>query len=180
MTQQTVRLPLPADLPRLAEIEDAADTLFLDLVGHDAWERATPGEDRAAMPGFLLVAAETADGDAVGFAHVLEIDGEAHLEQLAVDPAHARQGYGRSLVEAAKVEASRRGYDRLTLRTYADVAWNAPFYVTCGFVETEPATPLQHRLVEVEERIGLGRHGRRVLMESLIGPSTLSSSGARR
>ena len=51
--------------------------------------------------------------------------------------------------------------------TYADLPWNGPYYAEHGFVEVgddEPRAAYQLRLVEVEERIGLGEFGRRILM----------------
>lgn len=175
MARCVVRPASPADIDRLQAIEDAADALFVDLAGSDAWPPAAPGAERAAAAGFLLVAApadvrgtDAPGGHAVGFVHVLEVDGEAHLEQLSVLPTHGRSGHGRALVEAAKAEARARGFARLTLRTFADVPWNAPFYATCGFVETVPTTQFQRRLVEVENRLGLARLGRRILMEARL------------
>lgn len=114
-------------------------------------------------PGFVLIAAEES-GAPVGFVHVLDEDGFAHLEQLSVLPERGRRGYGRALVEAAKSKARHRGHKRMTLRTYADVPWNAPFYARAGFTEEEPATKFHERLVEVEHQRGLDRYGRRVQM----------------
>lgn len=160
-----VRPPTRADLLVLAEIEVAGDRQFADWFGHDpGWDPPPSGEHRAAEPGFLLVAAEKAGGPAVGFVHVLELEGWAHLEQVSVRPERQRRGHGRTLVEAAKAGAAERGHERISLMTYADVPWNAPFYATCAFVEAEPAAPLHRRLVEVERALGLDRHGRRVLM----------------
>jgi GNAT superfamily N-acetyltransferase len=118
------------------------------------------------MPGFVLVVSESIDGDAVGFVHVIEADGRAHLEQLSVLPSHARRGLGRTLVEAAKAEAGQHGNQWITLRTYADVPWNAPFYSTCGFVESEPESAFQRQLEEAEERLGLEKYGRRIQMSA--------------
>ena len=50
------------------------------------WWPAPHGQQRAAAPGFLLVVDGAPEGPAVGFVHVLEVDGLAHLEQLAVLP----------------------------------------------------------------------------------------------
>ncbi len=157
-----IRAPRPADLDRLAAIEDAADRLLVDLLHPDGWGAAPSGRERATRPGFLLVADE--EGRAVGFAHVLEVDARAHLEQLSVLPEHGRRGLGRALVAAALEEAARRGHTRVTLRTYADVPFNAPFYASCGFVESEPDSPFLAGLVEQERRLGLDRWGRRVQM----------------
>jgi GNAT superfamily N-acetyltransferase len=150
------------DLPLLEEIERAADRAFVDLFAAPDWPAASPGEWRARQQGFLLVAGRPA----VGFAHVMEVEGEAHLEQLAVHPAHQRAGVGSALVRAAKREAASRGYDSLSLRTYRDIAWNAPFYQRFGFVAEAPRTEFQRGLVDKELAMGLMDHGTRVLMRS--------------
>lgn len=152
------------DARRIEEIENAADALLVELLRPETWHPAPSGASRLADPGFVLIAATDAAGAAVGFVHVLEIDGVAHLEQVSVDPAHARRGHGRALVEAAKAEARARGYERLTLRTFADVAWNAPFYATCGFVESCSDTDFHRGLAAHEEALGLTAMGRRVEM----------------
>jgi GNAT superfamily N-acetyltransferase len=159
-----VRLAEPRDVARLRDIENAADTLLAELVRAADWDSAPTGESRYVSPGFVLVVSETTDGDAVGFVHVLGAGRDAHLEQLSVLPDHARRGLGRALVEAAKAEAGGRGSECLTLRTYADVPWNAPFYATCGFVETDPETDFHRLLVDEEARRGVDKYGRRIQM----------------
>lgn len=165
-----VRFATDADLDRLEDIENDADRLFLERFAPAAWVPATSGRERAAQPGFLLVGAERSEGQAVGFVHVLELGGGAHLEQLAVRPAFGRRGYGRALVRAALAEAGRRGHDRVTLRTYAAVPWNAPWYTALGFVESEPDSEPLRNLVAEEASAGLERHGRRVQMTAPTRP----------
>lgn len=164
----SIRLIAPGDHLAVESIENAADQLLIDRLNPESWEPAPSGFSRASEPGFVLVAEETEAGTIVGFVHVLEIDGIAHLEQISVLPQVGRRGYGRRLVEAAMDESRRRGYERLSLRTYADVPWNAPFYARVGFVETEPTTDFHKLLVEVEERLGLARYGRRVQMTAAL------------
>jgi GNAT superfamily N-acetyltransferase len=149
-------------------IENAADQLLIDRLMPDVWEPAASGESRAAEPGYSLVAEATDTGTVIGFVHVLETDQIAHLEQLSVLPEHGRRGCGRMLVEAAKAEARDRGHHWMSLRTYADVPWNAPFYARIGFTETEPATDFHRHLVEVEDRLGLSRYGRRIQMTAAL------------
>jgi len=165
-----IRVPQSFDVERLQHIEDAADTAFFELFGIDGWGPAPVGAERSAMPGFLLVAADSPDGVAIGFVHVLELDGHAHLEQLSVHPSNSRQGVGRALVSAAKFDAATRGFTSMTLRTYADIPWNAPFYSTCGFVEQVPDTPGLARLIDVERNLGLDRFGRRIQMTARLDP----------
>ncbi|MCD2441829.1 GNAT family N-acetyltransferase [Agromyces sp. SYSU K20354] len=158
----------PNDYLTVESIENAADQLLINRLNPESWEPAPSGRSRAEEPGFVLIAEETQTSTTVGFVHVLESDGIAHLEQLSVLPQYGRRGYGRRLVEAAMDEARRRGYDRLTLRTYADVPWNAPFYARIGFVETEPTTDFHKHLVHVEKRLGLPQYGRRVQMTATL------------
>ena len=84
-------------------------------------------------------------------------------------PRFGRLGLGRLLVKAVLAAAEERGYRAVTLRTYAHVPWNAPFYLSCGFVVTEPDSVFLRRLVGIEQALGLARHGARVQMTALIG-----------
>ena len=134
--------------------------MFETVFGELDWPPPDSGEERAAEPGFLLVVGELA----VGFAHVLELGGGWHLEQIAVHPAHGRRGLGSALLDGVCREVASRGGHAVTLRTFADVAWNAPFYERHGFVELEVEPGWMAPLREAEERIGLMRLGRRIAM----------------
>lgn len=161
----SIRPAADGDYALTMSIEAAADTLLVELFGAQNWPGPGSAEDRAAASGFVLIAEDQADEvEPIGFVQVLEIDGHAHLEQLSVLPSHARRGHGRRLVQAALDEASRRGYPRVTLRTYVDVPWNAPFYASCGFVPSAPDTDLLRSLVGVEESLGLMAYGPRIQM----------------
>ncbi|MDO5662921.1 MAG: GNAT family N-acetyltransferase [Brachybacterium sp.] len=158
------------DLEGLAALEDASDHLFVDVyvpeVERASWHKAPSGATRAAEPGFILVARGRRGGPVIGFVHVLETEGLAHLEQLSVLPEHSRQGHGRALVMAALQEASDRGHHEITLRTYADVPFHAPFYATCGFEVSAPRTDFHRRLIDSERQSRLERYGRRVQMSA--------------
>jgi GNAT superfamily N-acetyltransferase len=97
-----------------------------------------------------------------GFAALERVDGDVHLGQLSVDPAHGRRGLGAALLAAALAQARDVGAARVTLTTYADVAWNAPWYARHGFAETDDLGPELAAVVRAEA--GLERHGRRVVM----------------
>lgn len=121
-----IRFAAPTDNVTIEQIENAADQLLIDRLTPLSWEPAPAAGSRAADPGYILVAEETEGSSVIAFVHVLELDQTAHLEQLSVLPEHGRRGYGRALVEAAKNEARRRGYQSLSLRTYADVLGTRP------------------------------------------------------
>lgn len=164
-----IRLARPSDLRRLGAIERSADTTYRDHFGAGAVPALelppTPGADRAGT-GLLLVAAE--GRTLVGFAHVVDHDGFAHLEQLAVHRDHQKRGIGRRLLGAAEEEARWSGHDVMTLTTYRDVPWNAPFYASAGYVESEPTEHYQRRLLAHERVLGLEVGGPRVLMRKRL------------
>jgi GNAT superfamily N-acetyltransferase len=164
--QPSIRPSRPSDLRHLAAIEDAGGPLFSELFGPAIapvlLSPAPSGLDRDLEPGFILVA--TLAGRLVGFAHVTDQDGHAHLEQLSVLPEHGRRGIGSALVEAALEEARWLGYDDMSLCTYRDVPWNGPFYARLGFAEVERLSAYQQRLHDRERALGLDANGVRIVM----------------
>ena len=158
-----IRAAAPADFDEIERIETLADRLFVEAFHPAHWPPARTAADRLEQGGFILVGVANA-GTLIGFAHVIEIEGIAHLEQVSVLPAHGQRGYGRALVEAAMRAARERGYTELSLRTYADVPWNGPFYRGIGFTESEPRGSFLRDLVKAERAEGLEQYGSRVQM----------------
>lgn len=177
----TIRPARPSDLRHLAAVEDSGVPLLAAAFGDDIapalLSPAPSGVDRALLPGFLLVA--VTGTRVVGFAHVLDVEGHAHLEQLSVLPEHGRRGIGSALVGAALAEARGEGYDAMSLCTYRDLPWNGPFYARLGFVEVRDPAPYQRRLREHEIRLGLDRNGVRVVMQRPVGVPGPASGGPR-
>jgi len=62
-----------------------------------------------------------------------EVDGCCHIEQVTVHPDYGRRGVGRKLIEEAAGWAAAHGLPALTLTTFTEVPWNAPYYLRCGF-----------------------------------------------
>jgi GNAT superfamily N-acetyltransferase len=171
VTDHAVRPARARDLPLIAAIEDAGLPLFEavlgDLTGDALAAPAASGRERAAEPGFLLVAGDPA----IGFAHVVDLESHAHLAQISVHPDHVRRGVGAALLEAAAERAALSGHGSLTLTTYADLPWNGPFYARHGFVEfadDDPRTASQLAISQAEADLGLSRHGRRTWMRRAL------------
>ena len=163
----TIRPSQASDLPALPGIEEAASALFegMDLAP-SVFDDSTSLEDfeEAHEDAHLFVAAGP-DGSPVGFAFV-EIVGDAfHLDELDVHPDHGRRGLGAALVETVCEEARTRGYRCVTLTTFTDVAWNAPFYARLGFepVPPEDLTPELAALFHAEAERGLSPDQRTVM-----------------
>ncbi|WP_327086555.1 GNAT family N-acetyltransferase [Nonomuraea sp. NBC_01738] len=146
-----VRWADSAELSGLVQIELAADKVF-EEVGIVFPPGTTMVED-VSDPDTVLV-----EGDPpTGFAMIGEIDGLVHLEQLAVHPANMRQGIGGRLVGAVLDHARALGVPGVTLTTFRDVPWNAPWYARHGFVvlPEQEWGPELRALVEHERTLGL-------------------------
>lgn len=117
------------DLPRLVDVNRAAGKLFAE---HGI---ELPPDDPAND---LLAAEEVLVANAphpVGFAMLTILDGHAHLAELAVHPAYGRRGIGGTLLARSCDWAKEHGFSAITLTTFVDVPWNAPWYAARGFTE---------------------------------------------
>jgi GNAT superfamily N-acetyltransferase len=110
------------------------------------------------------------DGDVVVAYLVLDVvAGAAHIEQVSVDPAYARRRIGQQLIEAAAEWAVRHGLHELTLTTFADVPWNAPYYARLGFsrLPDEALPPELAAIRDAERARGLDRWPRVAMARAL-------------
>jgi GNAT superfamily N-acetyltransferase len=103
-----------------------------------------------------------ADDRPVGFLITEVIDRCPHVEQVSVDPGSARRGLGRALLDYAAERAAAVGVPAVTLTTFADVPWNAPYYWRCGFrvLDDAEVTAGLRAIRQREDSIGLGRRPR--------------------
>ena len=78
-------------------------------------------------------------------------------EGMQVRQDAQRKGAGRALIAAVVDEARARRLPEVTLTTFRDIPWNAPFYARCWFVEIPEAEFGEFlRLVRTKEtEIGL-------------------------
>src|SRR4051794_35765009 len=70
------------------------------------------------------------DGDDRPVAYLTSalVDDCAHIEQVSVAPDHGRRGLGAALIDHLEETARAEGRPALTLTTFRDVPWNAPYY----------------------------------------------------
>lgn len=167
-----MRLARMDELELLREIESAADQAFR-TIGMDLVAESDPAPLASLQDyqhaGRAFVHTEDA-GLPVAFLLLGLLDGSAHIEQVSVHPTYARQGRGRDLIDAAEAWAeAEKGLHSLTLTTYANVPWNAPYYARLGFdVVPPPAwSPGIRALREREAAIGLDAWPRIVMARNL-------------
>jgi GNAT superfamily N-acetyltransferase len=162
-TGDTIQLATAADLPWLLPIERQAAQRFLTCLDQTGLTAAILEQTKAiadfeqACRSEHLWVAVSPTRQLVGFAFVRMLDGYAHLEELDVLPDHGKRGIGRALVAAVYDWAQGAGHPGVTLRTFREVPWNAPFYQRCGFriVDSAQLSPQHGELEKAEQRLGL-------------------------
>lgn len=109
------------------------------------------------------------------------VDGCLHVEQVSIDPAFARRGAGARLIRRAAGRALDRRINGVvgdapgivTLTTFRDVPWNAPYYRRLGFeVVDEPDWGDEMRTLRAAERDrGLDSWPRVVMAADILAPT---------
>lgn len=166
-----IRAVTTADLPLLRDLERAAGECFRDIgmaaVADDEPLSVTELA-RYRRAGLAWAAAGTDDAP-VAYLIAEPVDGALHIEQVSVHPDWARRRIGRSLIEHAGARAAAEGLDALTLTTFADVPWNAPYYARCGFAPfpERELTPGLSKIVAEEAAHGLDRWPRIAMRRAL-------------
>lgn len=167
-----IRLAHADDLLRLQDIERAAGEAFralgMDSIADD--EPLSIDELGAYVAGGR--AWVSVDGLDYPLAYLLVdvVDGNAHVEQVSVDPEHSHQGLGRELLHAARVWARGHGMHQQTLSTFRDVPWNAPYYRRLGFnvLDADSWGPQLTQLMEHEAELGLTRWHRVAMWRPVV------------
>ncbi len=128
-------------LRAIPAIELAASAMFSerDLPLHIRYRVTDAGILREAQLDSRLWVALADDRTPVGFAMADTIDGSAHLDELDVMPKFGRRGIGTRLLDASINWARDSRFPQMTLVTFRNVPWNAPFYEKNGFVSMPDA-----------------------------------------
>ncbi|GAO11251.1 putative acetyltransferase [Streptomyces lydicamycinicus] len=159
-----IQVPALDELPALRAIERAAGEPFRGL------GMAAVADDEPPSPALLtefqragraLAAYEEAGPGGgprrpVGYLLWEPVDGCTHIEQVSVHPDQARRGIGRALIDRAMGDGGRVA---LTLTTFTEVPWNAPYYARIGFRALPEAelTPGLRAIRAHEAALGLDR-----------------------
>ncbi|MDX8524662.1 GNAT family N-acetyltransferase [Mesorhizobium sp. MSK_1335] len=144
----TIRPARGDDAEALPQIEQSAGEAFR-AIPELAWladgDNVSVERHRALIAaGACWIAADDQDRP-VGLLSA-GIEGDAlHIWELDVHLDRQGRGIGRALLQQAIDGARRRGLAAITLTTFRDVAWNAPFYQRCGFRILKPS--------ELDERL---------------------------
>lgn len=140
------------DIDAIIDVDKAASRLFepTGLLHAEALDdHVSAGALKAAIERNDLDVARAPQAGPVGFALVSNLGEGLYLDQISVHPSHGQQGIGTRLVEHVLRTAQTRGHPYVTLSTFRDLPWNAPFYAALGF-EVLPREALQPSMLEIE------------------------------
>lgn len=105
----------------------------------------------------------------VGFVYARRIEDHLYIQELDVLRAYQRRGIGGRLIDAVCGAAKGGGLAAVTLSTFADVPWNAPYYERLGFraLRQSSLTPGMRTIEKEEAAFGLDV-SRRVFMRRTL------------
>ena len=158
----TVRPTRPGDVTALPAIEHAAGQRFRDYP-ELAW--LAEGEVISAEQhldyaerglSWLALANDQPVGFILAELHVSSL----FIVELSVHLDWQGKGIGRRLIACVADQARKRGLASLTLTTFRDVPWNAPFYARLGFEMITTLTPELREKREEETAHGLAYDAR--------------------
>ncbi|WP_085687169.1 MULTISPECIES: GNAT family N-acetyltransferase [unclassified Pseudomonas] len=171
----TVRAARAADATALPAIEQSAAELFrrdpsLSWLADAAVPQAS--EHSPAIERGELWVAENNDGQLAGFLRAVTVDRQLHIEELSVSQHFQGRGVGRKLLLAAIEQARLWQLRAVTLTTFRDLPWNAPFYQRMGFALLSAEDTGAHLNHVLRDEIAHGLPGeRRCAMRLVLTPS---------
>ncbi|MFF2653515.1 GNAT family N-acetyltransferase [Streptomyces sp. NPDC058045] len=161
------------ELGVLQDIERAAGRCFRDIGMPEIADDEPPPLDELARYHHTGLAWVMDDGTGTPVAYLIadRVDGNLHVEQVSVHPDGARRGVGRALLDHLAGHAvTNEAASALTLTTFTQVPWNAPYYArSCGFrlLDEDGLTPGLREIREREAAHGLDRWPRACMRRAL-------------
>ena len=149
MSDVLLRRADEGDISRMIAVELDAGQMFrtvgLDAIADE--EADDPETLRAHLADGTAWVAERS-GAVIGYAVASIVDGHAHLGQVSVIRAAQSVGIGRSLIEQVEHWGREQQLGSITLTTFVDVRWNAPYYARLGY-EAVPDSELTPGLAAI-------------------------------
>ena len=166
-----IRPAAPADFAVLQDIERSAGEAFRAIGMPEIADDAPFTVEELTRYQQAGRAWVTVDSDDRPVAYLVAdpVDGNLHIEQVSVHASRAHHGLGRALIEHAAAVARAAGQPALTLTTFTEVPWNAPYYQRLGFrpLPESEVTPGLREVRRAEAAHGLDRWPRTSMRRDL-------------
>ena len=123
------------EIETIRDLERVSAQRFQGMIDALAADEPSPSAVLAARieAGDLVVAVD--GDDVVGFVMFRTVEDHAYVEQVDVLPAYEGQRIGAALLDGVSGRARAAGLKGVSLSTFREVPWNAPYYRWLGFVE---------------------------------------------
>ncbi|MDB4991401.1 MAG: GCN5-related N-acetyltransferase [Myxococcaceae bacterium] len=176
--QYTVRLASAGDLAQLPAIEMAAAQRFHGSL-HPAAAGGFPisvallqrwlAHDGVWVAETLSTVEPARGAQLAGFAAWVPMALDMYVVELDVHPDHAGNKVGAQLLDELSSLGDKLGFERLVLRTFSDVPWNAPYYHRLGFeaLGEREEYPELRSIRQQETSVGLDSDMRSTLFRSI-------------
>ena len=155
-----MRLAVADDITAMQALEVDAGSRFREIGMDEIADDDPPAADLLEAhidnaSAWVAVAAGT--GTVLGYALASMVDDEGHLDQVSVAGDAGRRGIGTALVEQVCAWSVAHGAASVTLTTFRDVPFNAPYYRTIGFADVGEAEcgPELRAVRDTERDLGL-------------------------
>lgn len=151
-----VRPAVVADIPFLPGIERSAGEAFRSTV--HAWVADDKIVEAGAYQPLIearQVQVAEIDGTLAGLLIIEQIDSTLHIHEVSVAQPFQKKGVGRALMLAARAQAQALDCRDMTLMTFANVSFNAPFYQSLGFGVVDPPGQRLAEILAAEAAHGL-------------------------
>lgn len=166
----TIRRASHNDVPAMQALEHDAAQAFR-TVGYDFCAdgpvRTIEEHERGLRDGATFIA--EIGGDTAGFIMMWSVDDHAHITEVSVAERFQKRGIGRALINAGEDWAREQIFSAVTLTTFRDVPWNAPFYSTLGYEAFSPGDEERDLLAVQIEEAGSGYAAKpRITMKKVL------------
>lgn len=175
-----IRLASPDDVPKVAPLELAAGEVFRSI-GMDAIADDPPIAEAVLLQAVeeqrLWVAVEYGVLKAYLLGEFLPHS--LHIDQVTVHPDAARRGLGALMIESVSADPRSKELGLITLTSFANVPWNAPYYERIGFLdiaESEWPEGVAEK-VAADNAHGLDAWPRVVMQRVITEPKTFPPDG---
>ncbi|MDR6627509.1 GNAT family N-acetyltransferase [Caulobacter segnis] len=134
-----IRPALKREIDAIRDLERASSRRFLGVMDALAVDDPTPADVLARRLGADGLLAATIDGELAAFVMFRPLEDSHYIEQIDVNPRFQGRRIGAALIDAVAERAAAAGLARLTLSTFRDIPWNAPYYRRLGFLDIPDA-----------------------------------------
>jgi ribosomal protein S18 acetylase RimI-like enzyme len=167
----TIRKPRSSDIPALEQVERSAAELFRTVNLDFLVENPTVDPYllvAMANANHLWIAADKFD-QPIGFVGGEYLDGSFHIVEISVAKPFQGMGIGHSLMATMVEQIRREGYRTMTLTTFRDLPWSAPWYSRMGFFEVNAHEMGKtfEEILEIEAKHGLDINSRCIMVKNL-------------